>query len=133
MAEDTQKSIFDAFSGGQSATAVAPQETIPPPSVPSGEGGSIFSAFTPEETAPTTFPAPKITQQQPQEKQAPPSGSIFSAFIPSSQSELNKPETHPQLQSKSEPEDPNAPWYKKIWDTINAPLFDEQTAKNWFG
>jgi hypothetical protein len=58
----------------------------------------------------------------------------FSPFSTTSLlSELDHPETHPQLESKAEPSDPNAPWYKKLWETANAPLFDEETAKNWFG
>lgn len=56
-----------------------------------------------------------------------------SPFSTSSQSELNRSEVHPALESKSTPSDPNDPWYKKIWASANAPLFDEQTAKNWFG
>ena len=138
MADETQKSIFDAFSGGQSATAVTPQETTPPPSETTGGGGSIFSAFTPTpSTEPSELQAPKLfapertTKEKPSVPAEP--GSIFSAFTPSSQSELEQPETHPQLESKAEAPDPNAPWYKKLWETANAPLFDAETAKNWFG
>jgi RimJ/RimL family protein N-acetyltransferase len=51
---------------------------------------------------------------------------------PSDQS-LNELEPQKVVQTNKEAVDANAPWYKKAWNAVNEPLFDETTAKNWFG
>lgn len=52
---------------------------------------------------------------------------------PSPESELNRSERPLPLETSVQPSNPDDPWYKKMWDFLGSPLFDEKTAKNWFG
>lgn len=127
MADDTQKSIFSAFGETPQAPAAsaapAPEQQPPTPSN-QGAGGSIFSALTPEaQEKPVSFGS-----SEPPAKQQ--SGSIFSAFDKETVDSMDKPH---QVEAKESLPDPDAPWYKKVWDWANSPVVDEQHIERWLG
>jgi len=125
-----QKSIFDAFSTPDTSSTPEPSSpsTTQSLSPSTDSGGSIFSAFSSQpKQSQTSFPSPDLQRPVNGQKQ---SGSIFSAF---EQETINQPEKQNIVQSNGEPANQDDPWYKKAWNAVNEPLFDQTTAKNWFG
>lgn len=134
MADD--KSIFDAFSSNtQSQVSQITQsdsqlsQPILDTPKPASGGGSIFSAFNPSQSTQQNLSPDNSSTSSP-EIEKPKSDSIFSAMQEAGINEARKPDI---VEGGGEAYNPNDPWYKKLWNVANAPLFDQQTAKNWFG
>lgn len=124
--------FLDSIASPQSSGDTTSDDTSSSPSsstspVQSSKGDNFLgSLFKPKE--PTSTPSIENSTSSVSSQK---SDNFLGSLFP--EQELNSPEKQDVVQSKGEGSTQNDPWYKKAWDFVNEPLFDEGTMKNWFG
>lgn len=124
----------------QDNIAADPGFVINPPEQTESKPNPVSSGNAPEDAGfrvspPQQLPTQDASSEPSANKYGEESGfKIANMEQTSPESELRRSESPQRLQVKDRPpENPDAPWYEKLWDFANAPLIDDKTIKNWFG